>query len=323
MSKEGGFVKYKDYYEILGVSKSATGDEIKKAYRKLAKKYHPDTNPGDKASEESFKDINEAYEVLGDPEKRKTYDQFGNTQQFTNGSDFDPSQFGFGREGSRTYTYTGGDGGFSDFFQAFFGGGRSGMGQDDFDIENLFGQRSGRRTASPGRKGQDLETEIAITLKEAVHGTSRPVAFIRDGKRVQLNVKIPPGIQPGEKIRLSGQGGEGSSGGSRGDLFLKVDLSLDKGVELDGLNIIKKIDVYPWEAYFGHRKELDHLGETLSIKIPGGIQTDRSIRLRGKGYGDRKGTRGDLLVKIRIVNPEPLSKEAQELYEKLQAMYKE
>lgn len=318
-------MKYKDYYEILGVSKSATGDEIKKAYRKLAKKHHPDTNPGDKSSEETFKDINEAYEVLGDPEKRKTYDQFGSAQQFTNGSDFDPSQFGFGRDGSRTYTYTSGDGagGFSDFFQAFFGGSMGGRGQDDFDIENLFGQRTGRRTASPGRKGQNLETEIAITLKEAVQGTSKPIAFLRDGKRVQLNVKIPPGIQPGEKIRVSAQGGEGISGGRRGDLFLKVDLTLDRGVELDGLNITKKIDVYPWEAYFGHRMELDHLGEKLSIKIPAGIQADRSIRLRGKGYVDRKGTRGDLMVKIRIVNPDSLKEEARELYEKLHQLYKD
>ncbi|QSX07958.1 DnaJ domain-containing protein [Alkalibacter rhizosphaerae] len=315
-------MKFKDYYEILGVEKSASADEIKKAYRKLAKKHHPDANPDDSTSEEKFKDINEAYEVLGDGEKRKKYDQFGSSQQFTNGYDFDPSQYGFGREGGRTYTYsTGGGGDFSDFFEAFFGGGMGAGGTDDFDIENLFGRRTGGGYRSPGRKGHDLEMELEVSLDDAFHGASRTIAFQRDGKRVQLQVKIPKGIQTGEKIRLSGQGSPGTGGGGSGDLYLNIRIATGKDVELDGLHVHKRVDVYPWEALLGTKKEVETLGEKLSIKIPAGIQSDKSIRLRGKGHVDKKGQRGDLYIKVRIVNPDKPSPEIMEMYEQLQKKY--
>lgn len=313
-------MKYKDYYEILGVAKEASADEIKKAYRQLAKKHHPDANPGDQTSEEKFKDINEAYEVLGDKEKRAKYDQFGSSQQFSNGYDFDPSQYGFGGAGGRTYTYSsaGEAGDFSDFFQAFFGGG---MGQEDFDVENLFGRRTSRGYTAAGRKGNDYEMDLDITLDEGFHGVRKTVAFKRDGKRVQLQVKIPKGIQSGEKIRLSGQGGSGSGGGSNGDLYLKVNLTGGKDVELDGLDIRKQVDVFPWEALFGTKKEVETLSEKLSIKIPAGIQAGKSIRLRGKGYIDKKGNRGDLFIKMRIVNPEKPDADVLELYEQLKQKY--
>lgn len=314
-------MKYKDYYEILGVGKDASSDDIKKAYRKLAKKYHPDANPGDKTSEDKFKDINEAYEVLGDSEKRTKYDQFGSSGQFTNGYDFDPSQYGFGRGGGRTYTYSssGEAGDFSDFFQTFFGGN---MGQDDFDIDNLFGRRTTRHHTAAGRKGSDYEMELSISLEEGFLGVSKKVAFQRDGRKVQLQVKIPKGIQPGEKIRLSGQGGPGIGGGGNGDLYLKINFSKEKNVELDGMNVRRQVEVLPWEALLGTNKEVDALSEKLSIKIPAGIQAGKSIRLRGKGYVDKKGNRGDLFIKIQIVNPEKPDKEILELYEKLRKSYR-
>ncbi|MBF7096356.1 DnaJ C-terminal domain-containing protein [Alkalibacter mobilis] len=311
-------MKYKDYYEILGVKKDSTSEEIKRAYRKLAKKYHPDTNPGDKKSEEKFKDINEAYEVLGDKEKREKYDAFGSSQQFANGSDFDPSQFGFDRRGGTyTYTSTGSDGGFSDFFNAFFGGG---MG-DDFDVENLFGGRRSQRAYSQGIRGNDLETEISIDLNEAFHGGTKKVTFDKNGKKLSLNIKIPKGIKNEEKIRLTGQGGVGRNGGKNGDLYLKVNIKQDRDIELAGLDLYKKIDLLPWEALFGIKKEVEIFGERLSVKIPAGIQTDKSIRLTGKGYTDRKGNRGDLYIKMRIVNPVNITPKIKELYEELKNNY--
>lgn len=288
----------------------------------MAKKHHPDANPGNKASEERFKEINEAYEVLGDEEKRKKYDQFGNNPQFANGYDFDPSQYGYGGSGGgRSYTYTSGDGAgdFSDFFQTFFGGG--GMGQDEFDFENLFGRRTGRGQPSAGRPGQDLEMEVHVRLHEAFQGITRAIAFQRDGKRVQLQVKIPKGVQPGEKIRLSGQGGAGSGSGKSGDLYLKIHIDLDKETVMDGLHIHKRLDVYPWEALLGGKKEVENMGEKFSVNIPAGLQSDRSIRLGGRGYIDKKGHRGDLFVKIRIVNPEKPDKDVQALYEQLRQIY--
>ncbi|HAE61222.1 MAG TPA: heat-shock protein [Eubacteriaceae bacterium] len=313
-------MKYKDYYEILGVKKDASSDEIKKAYRKLAKKYHPDANPGDKKSEEMFKDINEAYEVLGDDDKRKKYDTFGKNQQFSNGHDFDPSQFGFDR-GAGRYTYTTSEGAdFSDFFNAFFGGG-SGVG-DDFDIENLFGRGSSRRAYSQRSKGEDLETEISVSLEEGFNGASKRVSFSREGKKVSLNIKIPKGVRQDERIRLSGQGMPGSGGGKSGDLYLRVKFIKDKNVELDGLNVYKKLDLYPWEAALGTKKELESFGERLSVKIPGGIQSDQSIRIPGKGYVDKSGKRGDLFVKIRIMNPQVISPEIKAIYEKMKNTYK-
>ncbi|SHE68992.1 DnaJ C-terminal domain-containing protein [Alkalibacter saccharofermentans] len=313
-------MKYKDYYEILGVKKESTSDEIKKAYRKLAKKYHPDANPGDKKSEDMFKDINEAYEVLGDEEKRKKYDALGSGQQFSNGYDFDPSQFGFDRGGGR-YTYTtSGGGDFSDFFNAFFGGGS--RGSDDFDIEDLFGRGSSRRAYSSRSKGEDLETEISVTLEEGYRGETKKVSFTREGKKVSLNIKIPKGVKRDERIRLSGQGMPSASGGKSGDLYLKIKLVKDKNVELDGLNIHKRLDLYPWEAALGTKKEVESFGERLSVKIPAGIQTDKSIRLPGKGYVDKSGKRGDLYVKIRLVNPQTITPEIKGIYEEMKSKFR-
>ncbi|NTW73012.1 MAG: J domain-containing protein [Eubacteriaceae bacterium] len=311
-------MKYKDYYEILGVKKEASQDEIKKTYRKLAKKYHPDANPGDKTTEGKFKDINEAYEVLGSEEKRKTYDNFGSQHHFNNGSDFDPSQYGY--EGQPRYEYTSGEGAdFSDFFKSFFGGGGGQFGGSDFDMDGIFGGGSSRRRRSTSSRvnGEDQETEISVTPEEGFKGGTKKVTFQKGSETLSLNIKIPKGIKDGEKIRLTGQGGPGANGGKPGDLYLTIRMIKSRDLEIDGLNIYKKLDLYPWEAALGIKKEVQIFDDKLSVKIPAGIQSDKSIRLPGKGYIDRKGNRGDLFIKMRIMNPEKLTPELRELYEKM------
>lgn len=313
-------MKFRDYYEILGVDKTSTQDQIKKAYRKLAKKYHPDANPGDKKAEEKFKEANEANEVLSDPEKRKKYDQFGQNYNFSNGTDFDPSQYGFGgNNGNVRYEYrtNGNNGGdFSDFFDMFFGGSRGGGG---FDINDMMGR--GQRTSGFGRSyamnGEDSEAEIEITPEEGFSGTEKRVSLRNSGQDKTISFKIPPGILPNGKIKLSGQGGPGVNGGKNGDLYLVVKFKTGR-FQLDGINLILNIDLAPWQAALGHEAGVQTIDGKIIVKIPPGIQTDGKIRVSGKGYKGRNGERGDLYIKIRIINPPKLSIEERELYEKLQ-----
>lgn len=304
-------MKYRDYYEILGVDKKAGQDEIKKAYRKLAKKYHPDAHPGDKSAEEKFKEANEAYEVLGDAEKRKKYDQFGMEQQFSNGYDFDPSQYGFGNNVRYQYGSAGSD--FSDFFNMFFGGG-------SFNTEDLFGHgrtRTGRSAAGRPVKGEDSEAVISVTVQEGFGGAEKRVSLRTAGGDRTISFKIPPGIRNGEKIKLSGQGGPGFNGGRNGDLYLTVEITSGGGFELDGENLLASMDMMPWEAALGAEIPFDTLDGRILVKVPAGIQTDNRIRVAGKGYRTRSGARGDLYIKARIVNPRVLSDKQRELYEKL------
>jgi curved DNA-binding protein len=315
-------VKYRDYYEILGVDKKATQDEIKKAYRKLAKKYHPDAHPGDKASEEKFKEANEAYEVLGDAEKRKKYDQFGREGQFANGADFDPSQYGFGNNVRYEYR-TGGNGGFSDFFNMFFGGGDPfGEGTASFGSfggGNLFGQKNKGSRFSQNRQmhGQDSEAILEITPQEGFSGAERRIGLRTESGERTISLKIPAGIRPGEKIKLAGQGGPGVNGGKNGDLYLQVEFRRDAGFELDGLNIEAQAELYPWEAALGTEITVDTLDGRISVRVPAGIQTGSRIRAGGKGYRDRPGARGDLYIRVKIVNPDRLDKAQLDLFEKL------
>ncbi len=308
-------MKYRDYYEILGVDKKASADEIKKAYRKMAKKYHPDAHPGDKAAEDKFKEANEAYEVLGDSEKRKKYDQFGREGQFHNGADFDPLKYGFGN-GVR-YEYKTEGGGFSDFFNMFFGGGNP---FGSFDSDSIFGGNTGRGSRF-GRgmktKGQDMESQLEITLEDGFKGTERLVSLRTASGDRKISLKVPAGIRPGEKIKLSGQGGPGVNGGPNGDLYLRVEFRKDPARELNGLNLEARLPLYPWEAALGAEKPFDTLDGRISVRIPAGIQTDNKIRVAGKGYRDKSGARGDLFLRVAIVNPLRLSKEQAELYEKL------
>jgi len=313
-------MKFKDYYEILGVSKNATQDEIKKAYRKLAKKYHPDANPGDKTAEEKFKEVNEAYEVLSDEEKRKKYDMFGSTGQFYNGAEFDPSQFGFGRNIRFEYG-TGGNPDFSDFFNFIFGG------RDPFDAfegfgpfgsDSVFGRKRGRGFSRNLRmRGEDIESVLEVTIEEAFKGAEKVVSIRGSNKDRKISLKIPAGIMPGEKIKLTGQGGQGINGGENGDLYLKVEFKKNGSYELEGLNIVTPIELYPWESALGSEVTVNTLDGKIIVKIPAGIKTDSRIRVPGKGYRDKTGKRGDLFLKVRLVNPEYLTREQLELYKKL------
>ncbi len=298
-------MKYKDYYEILGVDKKADETTIKKAYRKLAKKYHPDTNPNNKASEEKFKEIGEAYEVLSDKEKRSKYDQFGSNYNYGNGANFDPSQFGYSFNGSRGGSSASG---FSDFFDMFF--------SDGFNSGGIFsGRRGGNKSSGRTRlKGRNYESELTINLKDGINGDSKSVLI--GGKKI--NIKIPVGIKDGGKIKLKGQG-EKIQGGSPGDLYLKIKLKPERGYTLNGTDIEKKIDIFPWEAYFGIEKNVKILNSNIKLKIPGGIKGGGKIKLPGKGYYDSKGKRGNLFIKINIVNPDNLDAESEKLYKRLKS----
>ena len=305
--KERGLklMEYKDYYKILGVDKNATKDEIKKVYRKLAKKYHPDLNPNDKKAQEKFKDINEAYEVLGDEDKRKKYDTFGSGYNFTNGQNFDPSQFGnFGGGHRYTYTTTGGGEGFSDFFNMFFGG-------QDFGISDLFGGRTRGSTRSKS-KPERYESEIHITLEEGYKGTTKTISFRVGDDTKSLSVKVPKGILPGKKIKIKGE-----KAGIQGDIYLKTNFVEDSKLRLEGLHIYQRIDLLPWEAAFGTKIVANTLEGKIKITIPENIEGGQKIRIPKKGYRDMKGNTGDLYIETNIVNPPNLTEEQKRLYKQL------
>ncbi|QNU67721.1 DnaJ domain-containing protein [Ruminiclostridium herbifermentans] len=301
-------MQYNDYYSALGLEKNASQDEIKKAYRKLAKKYHPDVNPGNKKAEEKFKQISEAYEVLSDPEKRKKYDAFGNATNFTNGYDFDPSQFGR----NVRYEYrTSGSSNRSDFFNMFFG-------ENGFDFESIFsniGASSRRKNYS--YNGEDIETQIELTIEEGFKGSEKRITLKNQKGDKSLTFKVPKGVRDGEKIRLNGQGEHGVNGGKNGDLYLVVKLKPNDKFAIEGNNLTTSLDIMPWEAALGGEKTVETLDGKILIKIPAGIQTDSKIRIQGKGYTDRNGVRGDLYIKVRIVNPVIINGEMKVLYEKL------
>lgn len=313
-------MKYRDYYEVLGVNKDATSDQIKKAFRKLAKACHPDANPGDKKAEEKFKEINEAYEVLGNEEKRKKYDTFGKEFNFANGYDFDPSQYGF-RGGNTRYEFRGaGSNGFSDFFDMFFADG-------GINVENIFssGGRSGfsaggfSRSGSAAKqayRGEDKEAEVRISVSDGLLGTEKRLTLETPSGKKTLSVRIPKGIQQGGKILLKGFGGRGYNGGTDGDLLLVVAFK-EEEFSLKGYDIIQKVEVMPWVAALGGEVMVKSPEGRLLVKIPAGIRTDGSIRISGKGYYNSIGGRGDLYIRVNINNPEHLSEEQRALYKQL------
>jgi curved DNA-binding protein len=300
-------LKYKEYYKILGVDKSATQAEVKKAFRNLAKKYHPDINPNSKVAEEKFKETSEAYEVLGDPEKRKKYDDLANDMEFQNGSDFDPAQSGYDNVKYEDRAESEND--FSDFFNAFFGGRPTNM-------DDIFGRgTSGRgRARSYAQDGRDSEAEISITLKEAFNGDSKKVS-IKNGKSTKtIMLKIPVGIKSGGKFKLSGLGETGINGGKNGDLIVKVDLIKDERFKINGLDLETTLDLFPWDAGLGSEAAVETIDGKIMVRTPAGIQAGSKIRVAGKGYKDAHGRRGYLYIKIRIVNPKALSEELKEEY---------
>jgi len=295
---------YKDYYKVLGVEKSASQEEIKKAYRKLAVKFHPDKNPGDKKAEDKFKEINEANDVLSDAEKRKKYDTLGeNWQQFQQG----------GGQGGRQYRqqpgdtdyYSQGGSGFSDFFESIFGNS---------------GGYGGRNRGGMAMKGEDFEAEASITLEEAFQGTTRQINL----KTQKLNLKLKPGIADGQVLRMKEKGGPGANGGTAGDLFIKVHIQhhprfTRKG---DDLYVDEQLDAYT--AILGGKMPVNAIDKTLNINIPPGTDSDKTFRLKEMGmpeYSNPK-QRGDCYVRVMITVPKTLSEKEKELLEQLAALRK-
>ncbi|SIN74022.1 DnaJ C-terminal domain-containing protein [Halodesulfovibrio marinisediminis] len=298
-------VEYKDYYKILGVSKTAGKDEISRAFKKLARKYHPDLNSNNPEAEKKFKEANEAYEVLKDPEKRRMYDQLGpNWQQgqhFGGAGGFQGQQFG-GFQG-------GGD--FSDFFETIFGGGGF-QGAGGFQG---FGGQGGY--ANRPQRGRDVEASLSLTLEEAYHGGRKSITLSEAGGGTKaLEVNIPAGIKDGARIRLSGQGDQGYAGGPAGDLYLKVTIAPHHRFTLDGLNIILDLPLSPWEAALGTEVTVPTLDGNVSLRIAPGTGSGRKLRLRGKGLGGTSN-KGDQFVRIKIVVPESATDKQKELWDEL------
>jgi len=316
--------EYKDYYKILDVSKSASKEELSKAYKKLARKYHPDLNPDDKEAENRFKEVNEAYEVLKDPEKRKLYDQLGPNWQ--HGQNFQPPpgyenvHFNFGGSGGGFDSS-----GFSDFFETLFGGagagGRAGFRSGGgFSAEDLFGG-AGQGFSRRPRKGRDMESTLELSLEEAYRGGAKTLTLQEQepGQMPQtktLHVNIPAGVKNGAKIRLAGQGHPGSSGGPSGDLYLRVRIQPHPKFSLDGANIIHDLPLAPWEAALGAKVRVPTLDGDVEMTVPAGSDSGQKLRLRGRGLG-QGGQKGDQLVRLMIKTPRELSVKQKELWRQL------
>ena len=302
-------VKYKDYYQTLGVSRSATDKEIKAAYRKLAREHHPDANAGNKAAEDKFKELAEAYEVLKDPDKRRRYDTLG--ANYKAGSDFTPPP-GFG---NFNFDFSGfGDLGkaspFSDFFEALFGQtfgpGTAGEG----------GARAGG--GRPGR-GLDQEADIELSMEEVAKGTTRNIHIQAPGSKPKtLQVKIPAGVRAGSKVRVPGEAGPNPMGGPAGDLFLKVKIKAHPLFSLEGENLVSELQISPAQAVIGGEATVKTLDGPVKINIPPLSQNGKLLRLRERGLPKLKQqNRGDHLVRLKITMPADITPEERQLYEKL------
>lgn len=315
-------MEYKDYYKILGVGKNATEKEIKSAFRKLARKYHPDVNPNDPQAEARFKEINEAYEVLSDPEKRAKYDQLGADWRRWQRAGGEPQDFNWARwttgpEGQRVHIRYGspedledlfGDGSpFSDFFTSIFGSmGRTGPGAGGFEYRPR------------PRRGQDVEYEVEISLAEAYHGTTR--LLTKDGRR--LEVKIPPGAKTGTRVRIRGEGGQGIAGGEAGHLYLKVKVAPDPRFERKKDDLYTTVTVDLYTAVLGGEVRLPTLSGDVTLKIPAGSQNGQSFRLRGKGMPklNKKNEYGDLYARLNVRLPTGLTPKERQHFEELRRL---
>lgn len=306
-------VEYKDYYKILGVDKKATKAEISRAFKKLAKKYHPDLNRDDKEAEDRFKEINEAHEVLKDPEKRAMYDQLGpnwqNGQHFQRPPGYENVHFSFDGQNF--------DGsGFSDFFETIFGGGFGG--QPGFTGGSSYGRNSnpfGNFSRQP-QKGRDVEANLSLSLHDAYHGGKRNISV--SGKSLEVN--IPAGIKNGAKIRLAGQGDPGFAGGPAGDLYLKIAIAASPPFSLDGDDIIYELNLTPWEATLGCTARIPTLSGEVDLTIAPGTDSGKKLRLRDRGLGTSKKNKGSQIVVTAIATPKSLTDEEKELWQKLRSL---
>ena len=310
--------KYKDYYQTLGVARTATADEMKKSFRKLAREHHPDVAKDKKKSEEKFKEINEAYEVLGDPEKRKRYDELGANWQDGGAAaarGASPRGWRQAAPGGPDFEFDGT--GFSDFFESFFGSGRGGFssaGRGSFaaDQEENFPQ-----------PGNDVEADLLVTLEEALHGALRKVTLRRPSQKggaERLNtyqVRIPAGVHEGQRIRLSGQGEVGYGGGPPGDLYLRVRLARHPDFNVEGADLNYDLDLAPWEAVLGVTVKITALDGVTSLRVPPGTAAGSRLRLRGLGLPREGKGRGDLYATVRIQVPATVPAAERAQWEKL------
>jgi curved DNA-binding protein len=313
-------VTFQDYYETLGVARAASADEIKGAFRKLARIHHPDVAKDKVAGETKFKEVNEAYEVLSDPEKRRKYDELGVHWQ-TGGHD--PSARG-GNPNGRSHPAGGGDDfefsgtGFSDFFESFFGGGRDGFGSNHRPAGRMNGEDE--VFARPGR---DIEADLLVTLEEALHGSQRQVTLRRPGLNGEggrtdtYQARIPAGVREGQRIRLAGQGGAGHGGGPSGDLYLRVRLARHPDFSVQGADLYHELNLAPWEAVLGVQAKISTLDGTTSLRVPPGSAAGSQLRLRGLGLPREDHTRGDLFATVRVQSPGVVPAEERALWERL------
>ncbi len=296
-------VAHQDYYEILGLKKGASPEEIKKAFRKLAVKYHPDKNPGDKKAEDRFKEINEAYAVLSDPQKKSQYDQFGSA--------------GFHQRFSQEDIFRGFNA--NDIFREF------GLGSDDI-FSRIFGMGGmgggGFRHAGCGggmrHKGSDLEMELSVSFMDAFGGCEKRVSFSREGRSEEVSVKVPAGVDTGARLRLAGKGGAGCGGAAAGDLYLNVAVRPDDHYSREGGDIVSPRQVPFSLACLGGPLEVVTLDGTKRIKVPAGIRSGTRVRLKGLGFPRMGGSgRGDFYVLVGVEVPQHLTPQQRELVEKL------
>ncbi|MDR2054426.1 MAG: DnaJ domain-containing protein [Desulfovibrio sp.] len=304
-------VEYKDYYKLLGVDRGSSAEDLAKAFKRLARQYHPDLHPGDKKSEEKFKEINEAYEVLKDPEKRRLYDKLGanwqHGQQFQGEPGFENVHFTFN---GKSFD---GSGGFSDFFETLFGGAAQG---GDSGRGARFGPDPFGGFSARARRGRDVEAEMALCLEDVQRGGKRTFTLRMEKGPRTLEVNVPPGIREGAKLRLAGQGEPGTDGGTPGDLFLRVRYLPHPNFRTDGDDLLCDLRLTPWEAVLGAKISVPTLEGNVELTIPPGSSSGRKFRLRSRGLGSG-AKRGDLLVRVMVIVPPALTDEERELWRKL------
>ncbi len=289
-------MKFKDYYKVLELENSKVSiEQIKSAYRKQAKKYHPDLNVGDKLAEEKIKDINEAYRVLSEPATKRKYDRTWN--------------YNVGNKQKKAKTKTSGQMA-GEFFGMFFGNEQI---KEEIEQSRL-----------PQIKGENIETEINISIEEGFYGVDKKIVLKNiEGKDKIITIKVPEGIQSGEKIRLIGQGKPGKNGGRSGDLYIKINIDDNKKYKLAGCDLCTIIPISPWEAALGTKAKIPSIDDTKTqIYIPNGVQSGETIEIPKKGYKDSNGERGNLIAEVKIVVPEKLTKEEREMFKKLKEISK-